>query len=102
MDASNLELLGLPLPLTIHPDTLRDPQLRVASTDGAWFAIWCPRHAAGAVYDRAGGLWSIVVPIPLDAFIGTLRASGVRLPGDGTLQAWVDACAAAPLAASRH
>lgn len=97
-----IEHLRLPLPLTIHPATLKDAACRLGTTDDRYLIVWCQRHQAGAVCDTTGPVWSIACPIDLADFIGSLRVAGFALPGDIEMQAWVDACTAALPSSATH
>lgn len=71
-----------------HHESVADRRLSLAIPAAGTLLVYCPRHAAGCIFNEHSGRWMIQVPVAPVDFLKTLECAHIELP-DAALETWL-------------
>ena len=80
-----------PHPPHLPADHLQDPRLSILDSTGDAVLSYCRRSHTGSLFRLGTGMWTLVGPITLEAFLASVESMGIVIGDDAALHAWMDA-----------
>ena len=83
--------IQVPHPPHLPADHLQDPRLSILDASGDAVLSYCRQTHPGSVFRLGTGMWMLVGPITLEAFLASVESMGIVIGDDAALNAWLDA-----------
>lgn len=86
-----VDFFRAPIPRAPSSGALQNPELAIGDAEEGLVVLYDPGQRVGAIFWRELGMWSVLTPIELGAFIQWLQTNRIRLPEGEDLARWFDA-----------
>ena len=83
--------INAPHPPHLPAEHLQDPRLSILDASGDAVLSYCRQTHTGSVFRLGTGMWMLVGPITLEAFLASVESMGIVVGDDAALHAWLDA-----------
>lgn len=83
--------IHVPHPPRLPAEHMQDPRLSILDASGDAVLSYCRQTHTGSVFRLGTGVWMLVGPITLEAFLASVESMGIVIGDDSALHAWLDA-----------